>query len=477
MIACMTINVVAISRLFLLPEQTALLLLFTGIYGFATFYKGWPVLIFVLFFSYACIMLGMSWCLEVSERSMHMLTQQLEAEVRIRRTAEEEARRAHQTALAAQQQALRSQAKAMAAKEAALLAKDQAQHAERAQSRFLAMMSHEIRTPLAGVLGFIDLLNETELDAEQAEYLANLSTSCTLLRVVSNDVLQFSKLQAGQIALDLRPTMVASAIHHCTNIFKANAASSNLLMNVTADPGVHHSYDVDEPRLQQMVSNLVSNALTFTKSGGIRVRISPEVLPDGHPGPRIAAQDTGVGVPLEVQGRLFRPFQQADERVSRSYGGTGLGPLIVKSFAVLMGGAAGVCSTPAEAPGGTFWFAVRATPSGAQQPLPASMAAPTQLQHPDMHILGIDDTPVNLKLMNAGIKGLGCRPTCINGGAQAVTWLQSPVLCGPPGPRADGRADARYGRVRGHQGHPQGPRRHPSHRTDSRRDGRDQDGP
>jgi signal transduction histidine kinase/CheY-like chemotaxis protein/HPt (histidine-containing phosphotransfer) domain-containing protein len=217
-------------------------------------------------------------------------------------------------------------------------AKEAAEAGNRAKSIFLATMSHEIRTPMNGVLGMLELLSLTKLDAEQRTTLAVVRESGKSLQRIIDDILDFSKIEADK--LEVRPTVasIALTIKAVSNIFSGNASSKSLDLRYYVDPQLSPALLVDPIRLRQILNNFVSNALKFTEKGHIEIRAEFLGRADGEERVRFSVTDTGIGISEEDQGQLFQPFVQAAVEVAPRFGGTGLGLTICKRLAEMMGG-------------------------------------------------------------------------------------------------------------------------------------------
>jgi two-component system, NarL family, sensor histidine kinase EvgS len=217
-------------------------------------------------------------------------------------------------------------------------AKEAAEAGNRTKSIFLATMSHEIRTPMNGVLGMLELLSLTTLNAEQRTTLEVVRESGKSLQRIIDDILDFSKIEANK--LEVRPTVasIASTIEAVSNIFSGNASSKSLDLRCYVDPQISPALFVDPLRLRQILNNFVSNALKFTEKGHIEIRAEILGKADGEEHVRFSVTDTGIGISEEDQSRLFQPFVQAADEIAPRFGGTGLGLTICRRLAEMMGG-------------------------------------------------------------------------------------------------------------------------------------------
>lgn len=279
-------------------------------------------------------------------------------------------------------------------------AKDAAESANRAKSTFLANMSHEIRTPMNAIIGLTHLLKRDGVTPRQADRLDKMMGSAEHLLAIINDVLDISKIESGKLALEARSFRVVDVVERLVglNIDRAMAKGLSFRTQVSGLPPVLVG---DRTRLSQALLNYVSNAVKFTESGTIVLRAS--VVDEDEQGllARFEVQDSGVGIAGDVLPRLFRPFEQADNSTTRKYGGTGLGLVITQRLAELMGGQAGVDSTPGA--GSTFWLTARfgkpdAT-AAAAEPLVVPAAGLSSPQVGGARILLVEDEPLNREVV------------------------------------------------------------------------------
>lgn len=244
-------------------------------------------------------------------------------------------------------------------------AKRRADEANQAKGRFVANVSHEMRTPLNGVIAMADILRETTLDESQREIVETMTTSAQLLLAQIEDVLDLSKIEAGRVHIELIPFNLTRLLSSSVKVILPQARYKGLDVKTDISLGNGEWFDGDAPHLNQAVLNLLSNAVKFTASGQILLSASIVRESESHRTVRIEVRDTGIGIPPSKQGAIFEPFTQADDSVTRIYGGTGLGTTIARHLIGLMGGTIGLESLPGT--GSTFWIELPLKTSTAQR--------------------------------------------------------------------------------------------------------------
>jgi PAS domain S-box-containing protein len=277
--------------------------------------------------------------------------------------------------------------------------------ASEAKSEFLAKMSHEIRTPLNGVIGMLELLTATQVDARQGRYVRVARASAEALLSVVNDILDFSKIEAGKIELAKLEFDLVSLVEDVGEMFADRCAAKGLELVCSISSTVPHVVQGDPDRVRQILVNLLSNAIKFTHRGEVVVQVAAAQTRQGEAGVRLSVRDTGIGISADRMDRLFRAFSQVDESTTRTYGGTGLGLAICHELAALMGGEIGVESRPDE--GSTFWCVI---PFTVMSKTAKSRAVPRELT--TMRILAVDDNPTNLEVLREQCQSWGLEVDC-----------------------------------------------------------------
>ena len=300
--------------------------------------------------------------------------------------------------------------------------------ANEAKSHFLAMMSHELRTPMTGVKGMIDLLQRTTLSTEQNRYVDTLRRSADALLTLLNDILDYSKIEAGRLTLEQTDFDLRGLCDEVVELFDERASEQATTIQTRIADEVPCSVVGDPTRVRQVLSNLVGNAVKFTEKGFVELRL----LVDSNRAEnglrlRIEVEDTGIGLSQEQMDRLFNAFVQADASTTRRYGGTGLGLAICRRLVEAMQGEIGVTSAVGE--GSTFWFTM--VVDQVEKPEPrADMSAvaedigPESLQAPEapngIRVLLAEDNPVNRMLIVSMLSGMGFHVDAVENGLQAV---------------------------------------------------------
>jgi signal transduction histidine kinase/DNA-binding NarL/FixJ family response regulator len=307
-----------------------------------------------------------------------------------------------------------------------------AQSASQAKTELLAIVSHEIRTPLHGVIGMSELLGQTPLSAQQESFVATIRQCSESLVALVNDILDYAKIDAGHLDLDIGDFDLAALVEGTTAIVRRQCTEKQLALSVSVAATLPRFVEGDAVRLRQVLVNLLTNAVKFTETGTILLQVEPEEEPDWV---RFSVTDSGVGISPDVIPNLFKPFSQADLSISRRFGGTGLGLAICKRIVAAMAGDIGVTST--EGAGSTFWFSV-ALPEGRNVAMPE---ATVEFIRP-LSVLLADDNAVNRRVATAMLESDGHTVTIAEDGVIALERLEDGrfdvVLMDIHMPRMDG---------------------------------------
>jgi signal transduction histidine kinase/CheY-like chemotaxis protein len=296
----------------------------------------------------------------------------------------------------------------------------QAQEATLAKAEFLANMSHEIRTPLNAVLGFSQLLQSAALDGVYRDYLSNLKVAGQSLLRILNDVLDYSKMEAGKLEIVKEPFDLMDLLDSVSGLFSFQLMEKGLPLRVQVDTNVPRHLVGDALRLRQVLINLVGNALKFTERGEISVHIERLAEAGQSLTLRLTVTDTGIGMSQEQVARLFADFTQADSSITRRFGGTGLGLSICRRLVELMGGDILVHSEPGQ--GSRFSFSVELDQAGAAAGDAGALAeaAPDLSALRGAHVLLVEDNPVNLVLSRAFLQDMGVTVATAGDGLEAL---------------------------------------------------------
>jgi signal transduction histidine kinase/ActR/RegA family two-component response regulator len=339
------------------------------------------------------------------------------------------------------------------------LALEQAGAATRAKDEFLANLSHEVRTPLNAIMGLTNLLRKTLLSPEQHSYLQLMHTSSLALLELLNDVLDFSKIEAGKLSFESVAFPVLQWAEETVTPHALQADAKGVAMHLDVDPALPESIAADPGRLRQVLVNLISNAVKFTQSGSILVKLirlpqrpsdAPEVINLG-----IKVRDSGIGMTKEQQARIFEAFTQADASTTRRYGGTGLGLAICQRIVTAMGGKLTVVSEPGAGSEFRFYVPVRkAIETDRAMTIPGELGG---AQWKGLRVLVAEDQAINQLLIRKLLEGTGCNLVMVSDGAQAVQLfeqqafdlilmdLQMPIMDGMAATRAIRKKEAGRG--------------------------------
>lgn len=291
--------------------------------------------------------------------------------------------------------------------------RDEAQRADREKSEFLAKMSHEIRTPLNGLSGILQLLDETNLTEDQKSLVATGRSSGRSLMVLINDVLDYSKITAHGVSIENIPFATREMLTGISAAQTGAAKAKELALDIQIAADVPAWISADPTRLNQVITNLVGNAIKFTQNGAVTLIVSVQgaLL-------HVAVRDEGIGLTQEAQARIFNKFEQASSATNRRYGGTGLGLSISKELVELMGGKIGVESAPFK--GSTFWFTVPLVAVDALKETPKQVSAPTITSFGGVQALVVEDNRTNQMIVQRFLESMEVDVDMVEDGRPAL---------------------------------------------------------
>ena len=297
-------------------------------------------------------------------------------------------------------------------------------HQSEEKMMFMANMSHEIRTPIHGILGSLDVVKGTDLDERQRLFIETAHVSCEALLDIINNILNFSKINADKLDLEITDFSVQELVSEVNSIMAMTEPDKPVEVLSFVEKSVPQVLRGDSSRLRQMLINLIGNGLKFTESGEVYTRVERRFENEHEVSLRFEVRDTGVGIPKNMQKNIFNSFVQVDASITRRFGGTGLGLTIVKEFAELMGGTVGVESIPGK--GSLFWFEITL------QKVAQQVFGKKKKGLSGLSVLVVDDTSANRQIFGEYLKSWGAVPELVSSGEAALQQMLTAYNSGKP---------------------------------------------